>query len=207
MKKITFLSTLALVATGCAVFYHKEVVEVPDPAVLADPEIAEEAMGTKLVFQDLTTGKTEKITFFGAEDSTIKVFSHGTETEVKPDQMANTRFELSAGKMTPQTCIGSTFLGIGLGGVLGWLVGKNIYDNATEEGPSDCLEVFIWPLIIFLALVIALLAGAAVAGLVLLLSLVFGNVILPNLFLNSKVKEIKAKAQRLRSLIAQKSGG
>lgn len=78
-------------------------MEVPDPSVLTDPEIAEEAAGTKLVFQNLTNGRTEKTTFFGAEDSTIKVFSHGAETEVQPNQMANARFELSAGKMAPQT--------------------------------------------------------------------------------------------------------
>lgn len=62
-------------------------------------------------------------------------------------------------------------------------------------------------MIIFLAIVIAFMVGAVVAGLVLLISLLFGNVILPNIFSNAKVREIKAKAQRLRSLIAQKSGG
>ncbi len=206
MKKITFASVLAFVGTGCAVFYHKEVVQVPEPAVLADPEIAEEAAGTKLVYQDLNTGRTEKTTFLGATDSTLKVFGHGAETEVRPSQMANARLEMSAGKMTPQTCIGSTCLGVGLGGFLGWLVGKNIYEDATEEGPSGCAEAFVWPFIIVITLIIAVFTGVAVALLVLLLSLLFGNVILPNILTNAKVKEIKARAQRLRGLIAQKTG-
>ncbi|MEO0248520.1 MAG: hypothetical protein ABIN58_03030 [candidate division WOR-3 bacterium] len=207
MKKLAFLSVLAITVTGCAVFYHKEVVQVPDPAVLTDPEIAEEAVGTKLVYQDMKTGKTEKTTFLSAGDSTIKVLSHGTETAVRPKQMANARLEMSASKMTPQTCIGSTCLGLSLGGFLGWLVGKNIYDDATEGGPSDCAEIFIWPFIVMIAILIAVMMGAAVAGLVLLLSLIFGNVILPNILTNAKVKEIKARAQKLRSLIAQKTGG
>ncbi len=206
MKKLVLLSAIAVATTGCAVFYHKEVVEVPEPAALTDPEIAKEASGIKLVYQDIKTGKTEKTTFLGAGDSTIKVFSHGAETSVRPTQMANTRLELSAGKMTPLTCLGSTSCGLGLGGFLGWLVGKDIYDNATEGGPSGCAEALIWPLIIFLALVTAILVGAAVAGLVLLLSLFLGNIVLPNVFLNSKVRGIKARAQRLRSLIAHKSG-
>ena len=206
---------LSLLGTACAVFYHKEVVEVPDPSVLTDPRIAQEASGTKLVFQDLRTGRTEKAKFLGATDSTVKVLSRRTEKEVRPSQMTNARLELSAGKMTPQTCVGSTCCGVTIGGILGWFAGKSIYDDfyddTGDDEPSNCIDVFVWlfimPIVFLVALALALLVGAAVALLVLLLSLFLGNVVLPNLFLNSKVKEIIAKAQRLRSLIAQKSGG
>lgn len=62
-------------------------------------------------------------------------------------------------------------------------------------------------MIVIIVIIIAVAMGAAVAGLVLLLSLLFGNVILPNIFSNAKAREIKARAQRLRSLVARKSGG
>ncbi|MEO0141324.1 MAG: hypothetical protein ABIM88_07260 [candidate division WOR-3 bacterium] len=211
MKRFAIISSLAIAGTGCGLFYHKEVVEVPNPAVLTDPEIAKEASGARLVYQDIATAKTEKGKFLGAEGSAVRVLSHGTETEINPSQMTNARLEMSASKMTPLTCLGSTCLGVGLGGFLGYLVGKDIYEDAIGEGPGEeptnCIEILIWPLIVLMALAIAIVFGVVVAGLVLLLSLIFGNVILPNLFLNSKVREIKARARRLRNLIAMKPGG
>jgi hypothetical protein len=214
MRKLLFSSTL--LATSCAVFYHKEVVEVPDPAALADPQIAAEASGAKLVFRDLRTGKTEKTKFLNATDSSVKVLRGRAEREFRPSQMSNARLEFSAAKTTPPSCLSSACCGITFGGVLGWLAGKSVYDDITEDAPTpgenpSCIDVIILPLIyllvLFVGIALAVIIGAAVAGLILLLSLILGNIVLPNLFLNPKVKEIKSKANRLRSLIAHRTGG
>ncbi|MEO0248521.1 MAG: hypothetical protein ABIN58_03035 [candidate division WOR-3 bacterium] len=178
MKRLAFLSVLAITGLGCAVSHHKEVVQVPEPEVLTDPEIAEEAAGAKPFYQDVKAGKTEKTTFLSAGDSTIKVFSHGTETAVRPNQMTNARPAMSTSGVNPCVLVGSIVLGALIGLSVGWAVGRNFYKKFTHERPGGCAEIIFWPVIVMIGFSIALIVGIVVGVLVFVLTVILGNLIL-----------------------------
>lgn len=207
MKKLHIVALLvATLGTGCGLFYHKEVVRVPEPQVLTDPEVAEAARGAELIYTDGETNRTVKARFLDASDSTVIAVVGKGQAEIDPGRMSGARLELKASKLSAGTCIGSTCLGGIIGTVAGVLVGKSIYDDAADEGPGSCVEAFLWPLIIVVVLIAAVMIGLVVAGLVMLLVMLLGGIILPNIIGNPEVRKIQEKGANLRDLISRKSG-
>jgi len=207
MKGIRILALFAgAFGTGCGLFYHKEVVKVPEPQVLTDPEVAEAARGAELIYTDGETNRTVKARFLDANDSTVIAVVGKGQAEIDPGRMSGARLEMKASKLSAGTCLGSTCLGGILGTVAGVLVGKSIYDDAADEGPGSCVEAFIWPLIIVVVLIAAVMIGLMVAGFVMLLAMLLGGVILPNIIGNPGVRKIQEKGAKLRDLISRKSG-
>ncbi|MEO0192209.1 MAG: hypothetical protein ABIM46_05445 [candidate division WOR-3 bacterium] len=156
------------------VFYHKDAIQVPEPAVLTNPEIAKEAAGPKLVYQDTKTDNTEKPTFLSAGDSVIKVLSHDRETAVSPKQLNNAQPQMSVGNANPCVLIGSIFLAVFIGGLAGWAIGRVIYKELVQERSGGCAGTLFRPLQIAIAFFIALIIGIAVGILVFILSLFLG---------------------------------
>ncbi len=191
-------------AGGCGLFYHKEVVDVPDPAMLTHPQVMEQARGAKLTYTEKTTGEKVSGTLMASRGDTGLLIAEKKESHLVPvSNMEAAKLEMQASKLSFGGCVTTGCLSAMAGIGSGVYIGSQVYENSDNDEPKGCAEALVWPIVMAVLLMLAIIVGFIVAVIVAALVLLVGTLVLPNILLNENVKSIKLKADKLRKMLSR----
>lgn len=211
MRGFHLTGFLAVLGVGCGAFHYTEKVEVPDPYVLLDPEVADLARDTRISYTDIV-GKRWTGDFMGVSDSTIQVdvtsvalpgTSLGKTTKrvlVAPGDMQDVSLVLEATETNRSVdAAGGACGGIGS---MASTVGSCIYfSKESEEKGDECIpynmETLATGFMISLFLVLPVAAG---------LFLLLGAGIAAQMAPKDEIMEAKKRAEALREKLGRGPG-